>query len=110
MCLNGLSTLLSLVAISLQSQVVVSAEGALEARGWLMAQGLDEGLAEKLSRLGLDAIAQASEAQLVDEGLSNLKARHIHQLLRERSVNVQVRVGTPLTSNRLHSKLRQALL
>ena len=93
MYLNGLFALLSRNAVSLQSQVIVSAEGALEARGWLMAQGLDEGLAEKLSLLGLDAIAQASEAQLVDEGLSNLKARHIHQLLRVRLADVKVRVG-----------------
>ena len=95
MYLNGLFTLVSRDAFSSQSQVVVSAEGALEARGWLMAQGLDEGLAEKLSMLGLDAIAQASEAQLVDEGLSNLKARRIHQLLRERSADAKVRVWGP---------------
>ncbi len=105
MYLNGLFTFVSRDAFSLQSQVVVSAEGALEARGWLMAQGLDEGLAEKLSMLGLDAIAQASEAQLVDEGLPKLKARRIHQLLRARSAYVKVRVGTPLTSSQLHSKL-----
>jgi len=103
--LNCHFTLLSRDAFSPQIQVVVSAEGALEARGWLMAQGLDEGLAEKLSMLGLDAIAQASEAQLVDEGLSNLKARHIYQLLRERSANAKVRVETPLISNRLHISL-----
>ena len=84
--------------MSPQSQVVVSGGALGEARGWLMAQGVDEVLAEKLSRLGLDAIAQASEAQLVDKGLPNLKARHIHQLLRERSANVKVRVGAPLTS------------
>ena len=94
MYLNGHSSLLSRVAISLQSQAVVSGD-ALEARGWLMAQGLDEGLAEKLSRLGLDAIAQASETQLVDEGLSKLKARRIHQLLRERSADAKVREWGP---------------
>jgi len=79
------------------SQVVVSGN-ALEARGWLMAQGLDEGLAEKLSMLGLDAIAQASEAQLVDEGLPNLKARRIHQLLHERSANVKSSISEPSNS------------
>ena len=76
-----------------QRNQIASGDGVVlgEAREWLIIHGIDEDLAEKLSRLGgLDAIAAASESQLIDEGLPKIKARRILELFRLRSPHAKV--------------------
>jgi len=69
----------------------VNREALSEVHAFLRKNGFTDDLAQVVDRFGsLDALAAASEAQLVAVGLPKLKARRLRQLLHTRSESIAV--------------------